>query len=180
MQAPGRPDEDRRGGFEHGGWAAPYADQASARLATEGMGSTRGLLLGRRTYEDFHGFWPNQKDNPFTVILDQTTKYVTSRTLTAPLPWQNSTLLDGDASTSVAKLKRDLDGDLVALGSGELVRSLLRDDLVDRFILLIHPLVLGTGQRLFDDAEAPVRFELADTRTTSTGVLVATYGKKAD
>jgi dihydrofolate reductase len=180
MQAPGRPDEDRRGGFEHGGWAAPYADEQSARLAGEGMGSTMGLLLGRRTYEDFYGFWPNQKDNPFTEILDRTTKYVASRTLTEPLPWQNSTLLDSDASTSVAKLKRDLDGDLVTLGSGELVRSLLRDDLVDRFILLIHPLVIGTGQRLFDNGGATVKFELADTRTTSTGVLVATYRRKAD
>ena len=179
MQAPGRPDEDRRGGFEHGGWAAPYADEQSARLAAEGMGSTRGLLFGRRTYEDFYGFWPNQRDNPFTEILDRTTKYVASRTLTDPLPWQNSSLLDGDASTSVAKLKGDLDGDIVTLGSGELVRSLLRDDLVDRVILLIHPLVLGTGRRLFDDADAPVRFELADTRTTSTGVIVATYGRKA-
>jgi dihydrofolate reductase len=180
MQGPGRPDEDRRGGFEHGGWAAPYADEQSARLASEGMGSTRGLLLGRRTYEDFYGFWPKQGDNPFTEILDRTTKYVTSRTLKDPLPWQNSTLLDGDASVSVARLKRDLDGDLVTLGSGELVRSLLRDDLVDRFILLIHPLVLGAGRRLFDDGDAPVKFGLADTRTTSTGVLVATYRRKAD
>jgi dihydrofolate reductase len=180
MQAPGRPDEDRRGGFEHGGWAAPYADEQSGRLASEGMESTRGLLLGRRTYEDFYGFWPNQPDNPFTEILDRTPKYVASRTLEEPLPWQNSSLLPGDASASVARLKRDLDGDLVILGSGELVRSLLRDELVDRFILLIHPLVLGAGQRLFDDARMPVRFELADTRTTSTGVLVATYRRTAD
>jgi dihydrofolate reductase len=139
MQAPGRPDEDRRGGFEHGGWAARYADEESGRMASEGMASNGGLLFGRRTYEDFYEVWPNRTDNPFTEILDKTPKYVASRTLADRLPWQNSTLLDGEASKAVAKLKRDVDGDFVVLGSGELVRSLLRDDLVDRFVLLIHP-----------------------------------------
>ena len=124
MQAPGRPDEDRRGGFEHGGWAARYADEESGKFAAEGMATTGGLLFGRRTYEDFHGFWPNQPDNPFTAILDATQKYVASRSLREPLPWQHSTLLGGDAVDAVAALKQELDRDLVILGSGELVRSL--------------------------------------------------------
>ena len=175
MQAPGRPDEDRRGGFEHGGWAAPYADEVSGRLAAEGMSSTRGLLLGRRTYEDFHSFWPNQTDNPFTEVLDKTRKYVVSTTLQEPLPWQNSTLLSGDATDSVASVKTATEGDLVILGSGQLVRSLMAPGLVDRFILLIHPLVLGSGQRLFEDGGPPATLELVETRTTTTGVVMATY-----
>jgi dihydrofolate reductase len=98
MQAPGRPDEDRRGGFEHGGRATPYSDPAIGKAAQEGMGNTGGLLLGRRTYEDFHGFWPKQNDNPFTDVLDDSLKYVASTTLKEPLPWKNSKLLDGAAT----------------------------------------------------------------------------------
>ncbi len=175
MQAPGRPDEDRRGGFEHGGWAARYADQESGKFAAEGMATTGGLLFGRRTYEDFHGFWPNQPDNPFTEILDATQKYVASRSLREPLPWQHSTLLGGDAVDAVAALKQELDHDLVILGSGELVRSLAGPGLIDEYILLIHPLVLGTGRRLFDDGGPPVELELSETRTTTTGVVLARY-----
>jgi dihydrofolate reductase len=175
MQAPGRPDEDRRGGFEHGGWAARFADEESGKLAADGMQTTGGLLLGRRTYEDFYGFWPNQPDNPFTGILEATPKYVASRTLREPLPWQNSTLLDGDAVDAVRALKDQLDRDLVILGSGELVRSLMGSGLVDEFALLIHPLVLGSGRRLFEDDGSLVELELSETRTTSTGVVLARY-----
>ena len=175
MQAPGRPDEDRRGGFEHGGWATRYADEESGKFAAEGMATTGGLLFGRRTYEDFHGFWPNQPDNPFTEILDATQKYVVSRSLREPLPWQHSTLLGGDAVDAVAALKQELDRDLVILGSGELVRSLAGPGLIDEYILLIHPLVLGTGRRLFDDGGPPVELELSETRTTTTGVVLARY-----
>ena len=145
MQAPGRPDEDRRGGFTHGGWAMPYADPAVGKAAQESMSTTGGILLGRRTYEDFYGFWPKQKDNPFTTVLNDTEKYVASKTLKAPLPWSNSTLLKGDAAKAVAELKKEPGKDVVVLGSGELLRSLMPDNLVDRYILLIHPLVLGRG-----------------------------------
>ena len=175
MQAPGRPDEDRRGGFEHGGWATRYADEESGKFAAEGMATTGGLLFGRRTYEDFHGFWPNQPDNPFTEILDATQKYVVSRSLREPLPWQHSTLLGGDAVDAVAALKQELDRDLVILGSGELLRSLAGPGLIDEYILLIHPLVLGTGRRLFDEGSPPATLELVETRTTTTGVVIATY-----
>src|SRR5713101_864797 len=172
MQAPGRPDEDRRGGFEHGGWATPYAAMAQAG---ESMATTGGLLLGRRTYEDFYAVWPNRTDNPYTAVLNNTQKYVASTTLSEPLSWSNSTLLKGDAAEAVARLKQELGKDLVVLGSGELVQSLMRRNLVDEYVLLIHPLVLGSGRRLFTDGGAFAALRLVDTRTTTTGVLIATY-----
>jgi dihydrofolate reductase len=175
MQAPGRPDEDPRDGFQHGGWAVPYADPDQGRIAAEGMATTGGIILGRRTYEDFHGYWPHQTDNPFTEALNNTQKYVASTTLTEPLPWQNSTLLEGDAADAVAGLKQRLDHDLVVLGSGALVQSLRQAGLVDQYVLLIHPLVLGLGRRLFPEDGTVAALRLVDTRTTSTGVLVATY-----
>lgn len=122
MQAPGRPDEDLRGGFEHGGWAPPYADPVMGSVAAEGMAKGGALLFGRRTYEDFAAIWPNQTEpNPFTGVLNNSQKYVASRTLQEPLPWQNSTLLKGDAAEAVAGLKEQPGQDLVVLGSGVLV-----------------------------------------------------------
>jgi dihydrofolate reductase len=125
MQAPGRPDEDRRGGFAHGGWAnvqvrTPDVDPVLASVVGESMANTRALLLGRRTYQDFYGYWPHQTDNPFTAVLNNTQKYVASTTLEEPLPWHNSTLLKGDAADAVAELKQQPGKDLVVLGSGEL------------------------------------------------------------
>ena len=175
MQAPGRPDEDTRGGFAAGGWAAPYMDEVMGRVAAEGMAGPGALLLGRRTYEDFHGFWPNQTDNPFTEVLDTTRKYVASTTLREPLGWRNSTLLEGDAAEAVARLKEQPGEDLTVLGSGELVRSLRRRDLVDRYVLLLHPLVLGSGRRLFPDGGPASTLRLVDSVPTTTGVIIATY-----
>jgi dihydrofolate reductase len=175
MQAPGRPDEDPRGGFEYGGWATPYTDEVIGGMAGEGMGNTGGILLGRRTYEDFHGFWPHQTDNPFTEILNNTPKYVASNTLEEPLAWQNSTLLQGDAVDALPQLKRRLQKDLVLLGSGNLARSLIGHNLIDRYILLIHPLVLGSGQRLFEDDGATAKLRLVDSKTSTTGVIIAIY-----
>jgi dihydrofolate reductase len=173
MQAPGRFDEDTRGGFEHGGWAVPY-DAMGSTMGERG-GQTGALLLGRRTYEDFYGFWPDQKDNPFTEVLDNILKYVASRTLEEPLPWSNSTLLDGDAAEAVARLKAQPGKDLVILGSGELVKSLMRHELVDEYVLLIHPLVLGSGRRLFREGGPLAALGLVDAVTTATGVVIATY-----
>jgi dihydrofolate reductase len=175
MQAPGRLDEDRRGGFEHGGWAPANADEVMGRVMGEGMAKGGALLLGRRTYEDFYGFWPHQKDNPFTEVLDNRQKYVASTTLKEPLAWSNSTLLEGDAAEAVAGLKEQPGNDLAVLGSGELVRSLMRRDLVDEYVLMIHPLVLGSGRRLFTDGSAFAALRLVDTVTTTTGVIIATY-----
>jgi dihydrofolate reductase len=176
MQAPGRPDEDTRGGFGHGGWGARYADDVMAEVAGEGMAREGAMLFGRRTYEDFYGFWPNApQPNPFTEVLNRRRKYVASRTLTEPLPWENSTLLQGDAGDSVAELKRSSDLDLVILGSGELIRTLMAHDLIDEYVVLIHPLVLGTGRRLFEDGGPPATLELIDSKPTTTGVIIATY-----
>jgi dihydrofolate reductase len=173
MQAPGRPDEDTRGGFEHGGWATPYADEVTIGMAAEGTPRTDAILLGRRTYEDFFGFWPHQGDNPFTKALDETQKYIVSTTLREPLEWKNSTLLaDIDA---VARVKEGAGDDILLLGSGELVRTLASRGLVDAYVLLVHPLVLGSGQRLFDPGLPTSALELTDTRTSTTGVIIATY-----
>jgi dihydrofolate reductase len=180
MQAPARADEDTRGGFEHGGWAIPYADEAMGRAMGERMAKAKGgsLVLGRRTYEDFAEVWPNQKDNPYSEALNRADKLVASTTLKDPLPWQNSRVLDGDAVDAVAKLKQEDGKDLGILGSGDLVRSLIRRDLIDGYVLLIHPLVLGSGQRLFHDG-GMARLELIDTVTTTTGVVIGTYRSAA-
>jgi dihydrofolate reductase len=176
MQAPGRPDEDRRGGFERGGWAQPYFDPVMGSVAAEGIAKGGALLFGRRTYEDFAAFWPNQtEDNPFTAVLNNFRKYVASTTLEEPLSWSNSTLLEGDAAKAVARLKEQPGKDLVVLGSGDLVQSLMRRNLVDEYVLLIHPLVLGSGRRLFTDGGAFAALRLVDTKTTTTGVVIATY-----
>lgn len=176
MQAPARPDEDTRGGFEYGGWAVRYNDEVMGRVAAEGMSAEGALLLGRRTYEDFYAVWPKRTDgNPFTEVLNRRQKYVVSRTLQEPLPWVNSTLLKGDLAEAVAQLKQQDAGNLFVLGSGELVASLTRLHLVDQYILLIHPLVLGTGRRLFGDGIVPTELTLVDTRITTTGVIIATY-----
>ena len=174
MQAPGGPQEDTRDGFPYGGWAVPYADAVSAATMGKGMTADGALLLGRRTYLDFHAFWAGQQDgNPYTEVLNRRTKYVASRTLAEPLPWQNSVLLDGAATVAVEKLKLQVDGDLVVLGSGVLVRSLAAAGLVDRYVLSIHPLTLGAGTKLFGAAYREMR--LTDTVTTTTGVIIASY-----
>ena len=182
LQAPARPDEDPRGGFQYGGWARARTEPAM----TEAMGALMppgwSLLLGRRTYEDLYGFWPKQSQpNPFTEVLNNVQKYVASGTLTEPLEWQNSTLLKGDAAAAVADLKAQ-GHDLVVFGSGELVRTLARAGLVDTYLLMIHPVVLGSGARLwsgrsvgFTHDSAYASLELAGSVTTGTGVIIATY-----
>lgn len=175
MQAPARPDEDTRGGFAHGGWAMPYATPEQFGEAQESTPNAGALLLGRRTYEDFYAVWPNRTDNPYTEVLNNTQKYIASTTLKEPLPWSNSTLLQGDAAEAVARLKEQPGKDLIILGSGELIQSLMRRNLVDEYVLRIHPLVLGSGRRLFPEGGPSVALRLVDTKTTSTGVMVATY-----
>ncbi len=173
MQAPARADEDTRGGFTRGSWATAYTDEVMGRAMGERMAREGSLVLGRRTYEHFAEVWPNQKGNPYSEKLDRTQKYVASRTLKEPLSWQNSSVLEGDAGDAVEKLKAAGE-ELGILGSGELVRSLMFRGLIDEFLLLIHPLVLGSGQRLFEQG-AYVPLELADSVVTTTGVVIATY-----
>lgn len=177
MQAPGRPDEDTRGGFDQGGWATAYSGPQMSRIVGESMGRGSALLFGRRTYEDFYSVWPGRKGDRFSEILDASPKYVASRTLEEPLPWVNSTLLVGDAESTVAQLKAGSDGEIVILGSGELVRALTRAGLVDTFVLQIHPIVLGSGRRLFEDGLPTTRLTLTDSEAMETGVLVAVYEK---
>ncbi len=174
VQAPGRPDEDVRGGFAHGGWATAYADPVMGKVAAESMASTGALLFGRRTYEDFYAVWPHRKNNPFTEVLNSTRKYVASRTLKEPLPWSNSVLLKGDAAKAVAELKARPGKDIVVLGSGALLQSLMSHNLIDEYVLQIHPLVLGSGSRLFNDGPF-ASLRLVGTTTTTTGVVIATY-----
>jgi dihydrofolate reductase len=174
MQAPGQPDEDPRGGFEHGGWAEPFAamQQPEAGTAFANMGA---LLFGRLTYERFYAFWPSQTDNPITIMLNNIPKYVASTTLEEPLPWSNSILLGSDVTKQLERLKEEQDRDFLVFGSGVFVQSLMRWNLVDEYALLIHPLVLGTGRRLFMEGGPLLNLRLRDVQATSNGVVVATY-----
>jgi len=177
MQAPGGSEEDTRGGFAHGGWATkPSQDPEIMEAMSAGLADPGPLLFGRRTYEQFHSYWPHQTGNPFTEALNNATKYVASRTLSEPLPWENSVLLEGDAADAVAELKKEPGKDVVVLGSGELVRSLLARRLIDGFVLLIHPVVLGSGRRMFPSGGERADLRLVDTVTAArSGVVIATY-----
>jgi dihydrofolate reductase len=176
MQAPGRADEDTRGGFVHGGWAVANGDEVMSAVLGARMGAVAGgMLLGRRSYEDMLGYW-NTQDSPFKDRLNNANKYVVSRTLREPLPWPNSTLLQGDVPDAVAQLKQEKsDKDLYVMGSGELIQTLMRHDLIDEYLLFIHPLVLGTGRRFFADGGPAASLRLVDSTVTTTGVLIATY-----
>ena len=174
MQSPSHPDEDRRGGFEHGGWAPPYADHVMASFMAKGIEQGGTMLFGRRTYEQFASYWPHQPDdNPYAAVLNNREKYVVSTTLGDPLPWANSTRLE--SVEAVAGVKEQPGGDMVVLGSGELSQSLMQDGLVDEYVLSIHPVVLGSGRRLFPEGAPVAALRLVDSVTTSTGVVIATY-----
>lgn len=175
MQAPARPDEDTRGGFRRGGWASGYDDPVMARAVGESMGTTGAILLGRRTYEDFYNVWPKRTDNPFTPVLNNTLKYVASRTLTEPLPWMNSKLLSGNAEDSVAALRAESGKAIIILGSGLLVQSLLRRQLIDELMLMIHPIVLGSGRRLFAEDGTFAALKLEQATPTTKGVVITRY-----
>ena len=176
MQGPGRADEDPRGGFAHGGWAAPHGDEVMGKVIGEGMGRGGAMLFGRRTYEQLYDFWPKQADdNPFTPALNEAQKYVVSTTLKEPLPWENSKLLSDDIPGAVQRVKDQLDKELVVLGSGHLIQTLMQHGLVDEFLLMIHPLVLGTGQRLFRDGSPTTSLNLVESVTTTKGVVIGRY-----
>ncbi|MGH3242690.1 MAG: dihydrofolate reductase family protein [Spirillospora sp.] len=168
VQGPAAVDEDTRDGFSRGGWGVAGNDEVMGAVMGKGMGRDGAMLFGRWTYEQFYGFWPKQTGSPYTDVLNRARKYVVSRTR-QELPWENSVLVKdvGD----VAKIKED--EDLTMIGSGELARGLMRRGLVDEWLLMVHPLVLGTGRRLFDGVEAELR--LVDSVVTTTGVVIATY-----
>jgi dihydrofolate reductase len=175
MQGPGHPDEDRRGGFEHGGWVTPYLDDAWGRFAAEGMQQGDSLLFGRITYEKMAAYWPHQPDaDPIAATMNRFTKYVTSTTLDQ-VSWENTVVITGDVVAEVSKLKTQPGKNITILGSGNLLRTLMRRDLIDEYALLLCPLILGSGMRLFDDALPKTPLTLVDSTTTSTGALILTY-----
>jgi dihydrofolate reductase len=175
IQAPGQRDEDTDAGFEHGGWMTAYFDEIFGESLMEGFASTDALLLGRRTYEIFAAHWPHQpNDDPMAPTMNAFDKYVVSRTLQSA-DWVNSRVLTGDVPEEVRKIKQQPGKDIRVIGSGRLVPTLIRDDLVDRYDLMIHPLVLGTGKRLFGEGTPATRLTLVDYKASSTGVLILRY-----
>ena len=175
MQAPARPDEDRPRRLPARRLGAALRRQRHGRVHGQGHGEGGALLFGRRTYEDFAAVWPQQEGNPVSALLNERRKYVASTTLREPLPWVNSTLLQGDIAEAVAGLKEDPGEDLGVLGSGELVQLLMRHGLVDEYVLTIHPLVLGSGRRLFADDGPLAALRLVESKPTTTGVVIAVY-----
>jgi dihydrofolate reductase len=176
VQGLGRPDEDTRGGFRHGGWGQRYVDDVMGEEMAKGMAAPGDMLLGRRTWEDFITAWGRSTDgNPFSTHLNAATKYVVSRTLTDAAAWQNSVLLAGDAVETVAALKARSDRDLSIIGSASLVRTLHAAGMIDRYTLLIHPLTLGSGVGMFGSAAPMTELELTGVIATTTGVIIAHY-----
>jgi dihydrofolate reductase len=177
VQAPGAADEDTSGGFQHGGWHLRYFEDLSQKWVLDNLTEAGGFLLGRRTYEGFAVHWPNASEEEQVVAqpLNTKPKYVASRTLTEPLEWQNSTVLQGDVAEAVAALKQEDGGDLLVIGSSELVQTLIEHDLVDEFRVMIDPLVVGGGKRIFRDDGVLRPLRLVDSKVTTTGAIVATY-----
>ena len=177
VQAPGSPNEDKSGGFKHGGWHLPYFDDMSRSWVVENLTQAGGYLLGRRTYENFAGHWPNASAEEQVIAqpLNTRPKYVASTTLEEPLTWQNSTLLKGNVTKAVATLKQKDGDNLLVIGSAKLVQSLIDFDLVDEFRVMIDPLVVGGGKRIFGDDGALRPLQLVDSRVTTTGAILATY-----
>jgi dihydrofolate reductase len=177
MQGPGRVDEDTRNGFDQGGWATPRSDGAVGEAMGERMaagGGLAGWLFGRRTYEELLQHWNSVPDSPFAASLNNTAKYVASTTLRAPLPWPNSTLLSADPVEDVARMREEPGGVLGIMGSGVLIQALRGERLIDEYLLMIHPIVLGSGHRLFPDGPS-TELTLLGTRTSPTGVVLATF-----
>ena len=181
MQAPGVPDEDRDGGFEHGGWMANYGDEQMGEILNDQFAGADALLLGRKTYEIFAAYWPHYEpaDDPLATKLNSMPKYVASRTLDA-VEWRNSTLLAGDVAEAVEDLKNESGDVLMVQGSADLIQTLLAYDLVDEFWLWIFPLVLGDGKRLFGDGTIPAALELTNVETSSTGVQMLRYKRAGE
>jgi dihydrofolate reductase len=174
MQAPGGPDEDTRGGFPYGGWTVPYFDEALGQTMSEQMGGPFDLLLGRKTFEIFAAYWPNH-DSP----INDATKYVASNTLTEH-EWHKTVILGGDIVARIRALKQQEGPDLQVHGSGDLIQTLLRQDLVDELWLKIFAVTLGAGQRLFAQGTVPAAFTLVGATATPAGVIVATFKRAGD
>jgi dihydrofolate reductase len=174
MQAPGGPEEDDRGGFAHGGWSVTYWDEYMGQVMGEAMSRPFGLVLGRRTYDIFAAYWPHAPEEAGAKPLNEATKYVASRGHPT-LEWSNSLLIEGDAVEGIAALKNEDGPELQVHGSGNLIQTLLRHNLIDEYRLWIFPLVIGSGQRLFSDGTIPAALKLVDSKVSTTGVMIGTY-----
>jgi dihydrofolate reductase len=177
IQAPGQQDEDTTGGFQHGGWHVGYFDDIAQRQVVDSVVKAGGFLLGRRTYEIFAAHWPNasEEEQVLAEPLNTKPKYVASRTLPEPLEWQNSRVLQDNVAEAVAALKQEDGEDLHVIGSSQLVQTLVEHDLIDEFRVMIDPLVVGGGKRLFRDDGVLRPLRLVDSQVTTTGVIIATY-----
>lgn len=177
MQGPGGADEDRDGGFEHGGWSVPHFGPDLIQRMTTLVRRADALLVGRRTYDIFAANWPlAEADDPIGSKMNSVRKYVASRTLDT-VSWQNSTLLTGDVAEAVARLKQEGDGEIQVHGSGDLIQTLIEHDLVDEFHVLVFPVLIGSGKRLFGKGTVPAGLRLVDTATSDSGVVISTYAR---
>jgi dihydrofolate reductase len=181
LQAPGGPEEDPTGGFTHGGWSVNYWDDGMLQRMTDSLGRPFDLLLGRKTYDIFAAHWPHVSgdDDPIAAALNSATKYVASRTLDKA-EWNNSIVISGDVAEEVAKLKEQAGPEIQVHGSGDLIQTLLKHDLVDEFRLWVFPVLVGKGKRLFSEGTIPAGLTLADSTTTSTGVVISTYTRASE
>jgi dihydrofolate reductase len=174
MQAPGGPDEDREGGFEHGGWLAPHFNEKMGEAMDEEFSRAGAFLLGRKTYEIFAAYWPQVDEPGVARVLNKQPKYVASRTLQSA-DWHNSTILKGDVAAEVAKLKAEIEGEINVPGSANFIQALLQHDLVDEWHIWTFPVVLGTGKRLFGDGAIPIGLRLKRSEAMDTGVIFQVY-----
>ncbi len=181
IQAPGGPGEDTSGGFEYGGWTVPYFDDFSGQVMDEQTGHPFDLLLGRKTYDIFAGYWPHQDESttPFALKFNKARKYVASRS-PIELDWNNSMLLQGDIVEEIKKLKAEDSPELQVYGSGDFIQTLLKNDLVDELWLKIFPITLGTGKRLFAEGTIPAAFELTDSKISPSGVMIANFKRAGE
>ncbi|MFD6330886.1 dihydrofolate reductase family protein [Streptomyces niveus] len=177
MQGPGGSDEDRDGGFEHGGWSVPHFGPDLIQRMTDLVQRADALLVGRKTYDIFAATWPlAEADDPIGSKMNSVRKYVASRTLDT-VSWQNSTLLTGDVAEAVARLKQEDDGEIQVHGSGDLIQTLIAHDLVDEFHVLVFPVLVGSGKRLFGRGTVPAGLKLVDTARSGSGVVISTYAR---
>jgi dihydrofolate reductase len=174
MQAPGGPEEDDSGGFAHGGWSVNYWDEQMGQVMGEAMSPPFDLLLGRTTYDIFAAYWPHASEEAGAKPLNDATKYVASRSHVT-LDWGPSVLIEGDAAEGVVALKEEAGPELQVHGSGNLIQTLMRHNLVDQYRLWIFPLVIGSGKRLFSDGTVPSGLKLVDSKVSTTGVVIGTY-----
>lgn len=181
MQAPGGPEEDPSGGFRYGGWTVPFSDEFLGKEMVRQISRPADLLLGRKTYDIFAAYWPKVKDadNPIAASFNPARKYVVSRTLTNP-GWENTVVISGDAVEEIRRLKGQAGPDLQVHGSGNLIQTLLKHDLVDELWLKIYPITLGPGKRLFADGTIPAKFRLLDCIISPAGVIIASYRRAGE